>query len=98
MFGWDHLLFVIGLVHGLSFPEALSDIGLPQGSELLALGMFNIGVELGQIAVILAVLARLWALVRAGSHWRARAVTGTAYAAGAIGTFWMIERLGGYFV
>jgi len=44
--------FVIGLIHGCGFASALSEIGLPKGTEILALFLFNIGVELGQFAII----------------------------------------------
>src|SRR5262249_4395672 len=48
--------FSFGLVHGLGFASALIDIGLPQSDVPLALLSFNIGVELGQLAFIAAVL------------------------------------------
>ena len=89
---------VVGLVHGLGFAGALSDIGLPAGTELLALLMFNLGVELGQIAVIALVLALLWLAARFRPHIVPVAKRVIAYGIGAIGMFWMIERLGGYWV
>jgi len=51
--------FFIGLIHGCGFASALSEIGLPKGTELLALLLFNIGVELGQFAVIFIALVLL---------------------------------------
>src|SRR6516225_10935269 len=48
--------FSFGLLHGLGFASALIDIGLPQGDVPLALFTFNIGVEVGQLAFIAAVL------------------------------------------
>ena len=50
--------FLFGLLHGLGFASALIDIGLPQGDVPLALLAFNIGVEVGQLAFIAAVLLR----------------------------------------
>jgi hypothetical protein len=47
------MIFLFGLVHGLGFASALSDLGLPQKSFLTSLIMFNAGVELGQLTVIL---------------------------------------------
>lgn len=55
--------FVFGLLHGFGFAGALSDVGLPQNEVPLALLMFNVGVELGQLLFIAAVLALL-AVVR----------------------------------
>ena len=89
---------VVGLVHGLGFAGALSNIGLPAGTELLALLMFNLGVELGQIAVIALVLLAMWAMARARAELVPTTQRVVAYAIGAIGMFWMIERLGGYWV
>jgi hypothetical protein len=47
------VVFLFGLVHGLGFAGALSGLGLPQNAYLLSLVMFNVGVELGQLTVIL---------------------------------------------
>ncbi len=51
------LIFLFGLLHGLGFAEALRQTGLPRGLEAAALIGFNLGIELGQIAVIAATLA-----------------------------------------
>lgn len=48
------IVFLFGLVHGMGFANALGSLGLPQNSYLTSLIMFNVGVELGQLAVILA--------------------------------------------
>lgn len=47
------IVFLFGLVHGMGFANALGSLGLPQNSYLTSLIMFNVGVELGQLAVIL---------------------------------------------
>src|SRR5579862_5556970 len=47
------VVFLFGLVHGMGFAGALGQLGLPQDHYLLALVMFNLGVELGQITVII---------------------------------------------
>ena len=47
------IVFLFGLVHGLGFAGALADMGLPKNAYLLSLIMFNVGVELGQVTVIL---------------------------------------------
>jgi hypothetical protein len=49
------VVFLFGLVHGLGFAGALAQLGLPSNAYLLSLVMFNVGVELGQLTVILLV-------------------------------------------
>lgn len=49
------IAFGFGLLHGLGFAGALSDLGLPTGQVIPALALFNIGVELGQLVVIAVV-------------------------------------------
>jgi len=92
------IAFVIGLIHGFGFAGALSDIGLPQGTELLALFLFNLGVEFGQFAVIGLALLILAALLKLGENWRKTAELITTYAIAGIAMVWVIERLGGYWV
>lgn len=47
------IIFLFGLVHGLGFADALNSLGLPQNAYFLSLLMFNIGVELGQLTIII---------------------------------------------
>ena len=49
--------FAFGLLHGLGFAGALSEVGLPQGHIPVALMFFNLGVEAGQLLFVAAVLA-----------------------------------------
>jgi hypothetical protein len=85
--------FVFGLLHGLGFAGALGDIGLPERAVPLALLFFNLGVEAGQLAFVLVLLALY--KVAGGALGprlvRARPVLG--YALGALATLWFIERL-----
>ena len=84
--------FIFGLLHGLGFAGALSEVGLPQHAIPLALLFFNIGVELGQLAFIAVVLAaaRLVRHLRVPApSWGWRIVP---YVIGAVATFWVIER------
>jgi hypothetical protein len=48
------IVFAFGLIHGLGFASVLGDLGLPENQFFSSLILFNIGVELGQIAVIIA--------------------------------------------
>lgn len=87
---------IIGLIHGLGFAGALADIGLPKGRELWALLLFNIGVEIGQVVVIILTLVTLWALYKLSRSAETAARVVTTYAIGAMGAFWMIGRLSQY--
>ena len=90
--------FGIGLIHGCGFASALADIGLPKGTELLALLLFNIGVEVGQFMVIAALIGGLAVLYKFKPT-MTRAVEITAsYAIAAIAMFWVLTRGGAYFV
>lgn len=87
-----------GLLHGLGFASALSEIGLPQEELVAALLMFNVGVELGQIAFIVAVLAIAWILAKLGqrlfrSDWQpAELYWIPMYVIGSSAAFWTLER------
>lgn len=84
------LAFLFGLVHGLGFAGGLREIGLPDGDAAAALVAFGAGVEIGQVAFLLAVLA----LVRWASRLRRwpKVALGGAYAGGAVACSWLIER------
>jgi hydrogenase/urease accessory protein HupE len=88
--------FTFGLLHGFGFAGALADVGLPQHEVPLALLMFNVGVELGQllfIAVILLIV-RLSKWMR--SEWPAWIRQVPAYGIGGIAALWLIERVAGF--
>jgi hydrogenase/urease accessory protein HupE len=83
---------LFGLVHGLGFAGALAEAGLPQEEIPLALFSFNVGIELGQLAFVLAVLlARRWLrpLYALGPDWLARA---PAYGIGTLAAYWIYQR------
>ncbi len=90
------IAFVVGLIHGFGFAGALADIGLPQGTELLALLLFNVGVELGQFAVIGLALLVLWAITQKSLTWRKTVETLTVYGFSTIAMFWVIQRVTPY--
>lgn len=90
--------FIIGLIHGCGFAGALADIGLPKGTEILALLLFNIGVELGQFAVIALAVLAFFALGRASKSALHKTQWAGTYAIAAVAMFWMIQRLAGYVV
>jgi hydrogenase/urease accessory protein HupE len=86
--------FAFGLLHGFGFAGALGDIGLPQGEVALALLMFNIGVEIGQLVFVGAILVLVLALRRLDWPDWVRQVP--AYGIGGIAAFWLIERVAGF--
>ena len=85
--------FAFGLLHGIGFAGALSEGGLPQAEVPLALLMFNVGVELGQLLFIAAVLVLVMLLRKVRTRWPAWAQSIPAYGIGSIAAFWFIKRI-----
>ncbi|MBB2175243.1 HupE/UreJ family protein [Gluconacetobacter johannae] len=84
-----------GLLHGLGFADALREIGVAPPERLAALVSFNVGVEIGQLIFVAIVTLSLLLFRSLGV---AQAVRGLAlYAAGAMGAFWMIDRIAAMF-
>lgn len=96
---WPWLVaFSFGLLHGFGFAGALSAIGLPEGEVPLALFAFNLGVEIGQLMFIAAVLALL-ALARRAPlprAWVQHALPVANYLIGTLAAFWFIERIAAF--
>lgn len=88
--------FGIGLLHGLGFAGALADLGLPQGDELWALILFNVGVEAGQFAIIAAALLLGYLAYKVVPKITRPVAVLTVYGIGTIAAYWMIERIVGY--
>lgn len=89
---WPALVaFLFGLVHGLGFAGALKEIGLPENHLPMALLTFNVGVELGQLAVVCCsyFLYRAFANLPKFALARVPAL----YAIGAIAAYWSIDRI-----
>ena len=85
------VVFCFGLVHGFGFASVLHELGLPSTHLLSALVAFNAGVELGQLAIVLAVLPLSFALRRL--RWGSPLVLrGGSLAVAAIGGIWLFER------
>lgn len=83
------IAFAFGLLHGLGFAGALAEIGLPESSQLLALFLFNAGIELGQLAIIATVLTILILLRQ--QHFRVLYQV-PIFLTGGIASFWYMER------
>ena len=85
--------FGFGLIHGFGFAGALREIGLPESDVPMALLTFNLGVELGQVAVVIGVLALLTALRRFAPAMLRPATLAATYAIGITASYWFIERM-----
>lgn len=83
--------FVFGLIHGFGFASVLSDLGLPQGALFVSLLGFNLGVELGQLAIVAVFLPLAFAL-RHTRFYRALLTWGSALIA-VLAMVWLVERL-----
>lgn len=88
------IAFGFGLLHGLGFASALTEVGLPQNSIPLALLFFNVGVELGQLLFIAGVLttAALLSRLLRGHLQPIWTTFAPAYLIGGIASFWVVER------
>lgn len=98
--------FCFGLLHGLGFAGALAEVGLPQHAIPVALLFFNVGVELGQLVFVAAVLSLIWSLRQLASKLlqpdlipRAfdRLDIAVAYGIGTIAAYWTIDRTAAFF-
>jgi hypothetical protein len=85
------LAFAFGLVHGFGFASVLADLGLPGGALALALVGFNIGVELGQLAIVAVFLPLAFAL-RATTLYRRGVLLGGSLLVALLAAAWFVER------
>jgi HupE / UreJ protein len=85
------MAFVFGLVHGFGFASVLADLGLPQGALALALVGFNVGVELGQLAIVAAFLPLAYAL-RSTGFYRVGVLRFGSLAVALLAGWWFVER------
>ena len=83
----------IGLLHGLGFAGALSEVGLPPHAIPQALLLFNIGIEIGQLTFVALILLLGYALLRLIPRLAPRLHRVPPYAIGSSATFWVIERV-----
>src|SRR5208283_2885145 len=87
------IAFTFGLLHGAAFAGALAEIGLPPHAIPLALLLFNLGVETGQLAFIAAVLCIAWLLTKAPKKIPFWTRWVPPYAIGSFAAFWLIDRI-----
>ena len=85
-----------GLVHGLGFAGALAEVGLPERDIPLALLMFNVGIETGQVLFVCGVLVLIALTKSVPIHWPAGSWRVVPYTIGSIAAFWTIQRVGSF--
>jgi hypothetical protein len=84
--------FAFGLLHGFGFASGLTTMGLPQAEIPLALLLFNIGVEVGQLFFVGLILGLARAFRTLQIQWPRLAEALPAYAVGSLGAYWTIQR------
>lgn len=87
------VVFAFGLLHGLGFAGVLTALGLPRSEFAAALVSFNVGVELGQLTVILAALLAVGAWFGKKEWYRRRVVFPASMAIALTGIYWTVERI-----
>lgn len=85
--------FLFGLLHGFGFASGLASLGLPQNEVAPALLLFNVGVELGQLAFVLMVIGLERSFRVLEIVWPRWVTMLPAYVLGTLGSFWTIQRL-----
>lgn len=87
------VVFGFGLLHGMGFAGVLQEIGLPHGQFVPALVSFNVGVELGQLTVILLAFLAVGVWGRNRPWYRPRIVIPASSIIAAVGLFWTVQRV-----
>ena len=87
------MVFIFGLVHGMGFAGALSDLGMPDYAFATALISFNIGVELGQMAIILTMYFLVSRRFSSMKWYRSKLVIPVCLVIAVIAGYWTIERI-----
>ncbi len=87
------IVFLFGLLHGMGFAGVLLELGLPESEFLTALITFNVGVELGQLSVIVLALAVVFWLRRNDELYRRIVVVPGSLLIALVGLYWTVERV-----
>ena len=86
------MAFAFGLLHGFGFASVLADLGLPQGALVLALVGFNVGVELGQLAIVAVFLPLAFSLRGTGFYRFGVLKVGSLLVA-LLASWWLVQRM-----
>ena len=84
--------FAFGLLHGFGFASGLTTMGLPQAEIPMALLLFNVGVESGQVGFVVLVILLERAFRTLEIRWPRAIEALPAYAVGSLGAYWTIQR------
>ena len=84
--------FAFGLLHGFGFASGLTSMGLPRGEIPLALFLFNVGVEIGQLGFVLLILRLERSFRVLEVRWPRWALALPGYTVGVLGAYWTIQR------
>ena len=84
--------FAFGLLHGFGFASGLATMGLPRAEIPLALLLFNVGVEIGQVGFVLLVIALERSFRVLEVRWPRIVERLPGYAVGSLGAYWTIQR------
>jgi hypothetical protein len=84
--------FAFGLLHGFGFASGLSSLGLPRAEIPVALLLFNVGVELGQLLFVVLVVLLERSFRALQIRWPKLVEAIPAYAVGGLGAFWTLQR------
>jgi hydrogenase/urease accessory protein HupE len=84
---------VFGLLHGFGFAGALREVGLPESDVPTALLTFNLGVEVGQLLIVLAASATLVVIRRYVAAWEGDVLKVSSYAIGTVASLWLFQRV-----
>lgn len=87
------IVFLFGLIHGMGFAGALQEMGLPDNSYLMSLVMFNIGVELGQLAIILSAFFLVAKWIGDKPIYRKAVVIPLSLIIAIIAAYWTVVRI-----
>jgi len=87
------LVFLFGLIHGMGFASSLNEIGLPPGKFYTSILSFNIGVELGQIAVVAAMFSFIIIPLRKKILYRKAVVYPLSVLIAMVAAYWTVERM-----
>jgi hypothetical protein len=87
------VVFAFGLLHGLGFATILTEFGLPEELYVAALLWFNVGVEFGQIALLVCAYLAITVWFSRAEVYRRYVVLPGSLAIGGLGAYWMVERV-----
>jgi hydrogenase/urease accessory protein HupE len=87
------VVFLFGLIHGMGFASSLNEIGLPNGKFFTSILSFNLGVELGQMAMITAVFFLIIFPFKNKPWYRKRFVYGLSACIALVAVYWVLERV-----